>query len=125
MESGSASKEYHATCSLHISCLRHPGAVLTVVIAAPVFGVPGVLADTPASRRTCSSGSLASWFFVEYRKGGRYIVFRLSVGGDRCGVCCYRSGGQSVKVAVYDGGFRRGHDPIFFTAGLLAVLPPL
>ncbi|KAJ1120325.1 hypothetical protein NDU88_008498, partial [Pleurodeles waltl] len=22
---GSASMEYHATCSLHISCLRHPG----------------------------------------------------------------------------------------------------
>ncbi|KAJ1218092.1 hypothetical protein NDU88_005678 [Pleurodeles waltl] len=94
--------------------------------------------------RTCSSGSMASWFFVECREvsgfrskycfchaldgvgtapknladgwvgwGGRYIVFRLSVDGYRCGVCCYRRGGRSVKVAVYVASFRRGRDPIF------------
>ncbi|KAJ1087969.1 hypothetical protein NDU88_001128 [Pleurodeles waltl] len=55
----------------------------------------------------------------------RNLVFRLSVGGYRCGVCLYRRGSGSVKVAVYVGGFRHGRDSIFCTAGLLTVLPPL
>ncbi|KAJ1218832.1 hypothetical protein NDU88_006404 [Pleurodeles waltl] len=43
-----------------------------------------------------------------------------SVGGYCCGVCFYRCGGQSVKVAVCVGGFRHVRDSIFFTVGLLA-----
>ncbi|KAJ1127867.1 hypothetical protein NDU88_006260 [Pleurodeles waltl] len=45
--------------------------------------------------------------------------------GDRQAVCLYRSGGRSVKLAVFVGGFLHGHNSNFFTAGLLAVLTPL
>ncbi|KAJ1208869.1 hypothetical protein NDU88_004252 [Pleurodeles waltl] len=84
---------------------------------------------------------MASWFLVWCRKGsgspfkscfrcafdrvGRYIVFRLSVGSYRCGVCFYRRGGRSVKVADCVGGFRHGRDSIFYSAGLLEVIPLL
>ncbi|KAJ1107810.1 hypothetical protein NDU88_005199 [Pleurodeles waltl] len=65
------------------------------------------------------------WRIGRLRYCGRYIVLRLSVGGDRCAVCLYRRGGLSVKVSVFVGGLRHSHNSTFFTAGLLAVLPPL
>ncbi|KAJ1181554.1 hypothetical protein NDU88_006760 [Pleurodeles waltl] len=47
MECGSASMEYHATCSRYIAWLRHPGAVLTIVAPATFFLLRGALVDTP------------------------------------------------------------------------------
>ncbi|KAJ1218379.1 hypothetical protein NDU88_005959 [Pleurodeles waltl] len=53
--------------------------------------------------------NVADWTFVILW----YIVLRLSVGGYRRGICLYRLGGRSFKVAVYVGGFRHGRDSIF------------
>ncbi|KAJ1083537.1 hypothetical protein NDU88_003695 [Pleurodeles waltl] len=65
------------------------------------------------------------WWIGVLKYSGRYFVFRLSVGGYRRGVCFYRHGGRSVKVAVYVGSFRHGRNPICFSAGLFAAIRTL
>ncbi|KAJ1081848.1 hypothetical protein NDU88_002021 [Pleurodeles waltl] len=108
------------------------GAVLTVVLdsvcPAPDRARGRAALVTPvvqAPWRPGSSLGVERWRIGVLKYCGRYFVFRLSVGGDRHGVCFYRRGGLSVKVAVCVGGFRHGRDSIYFSAGLLVVLPPL